>query len=125
MEKKYYLDQPGLAYYHSKLKQYIDDHIEIYCDTKEHWDEQPELVGRQNCLYIYSDWGESPDGKKIAGFKLGDGETLLMDLPFTDQEYADHIHDTVCHITQQERSDWNNKVSCFYINSMEKLLFVK
>jgi hypothetical protein len=43
---------------------------------------------------------------------VGDGQTLLKDLPFTDMVYYDHISDPIVHITQEEREFWNNKVSC-------------
>ena len=119
-----YLDKQGLALYDELLKKYIArEDAKVFCDTTEHWDAKPDLISEYGNVYIYSDWGVSPDGKQIAGFKVGDGETRLYDVPFTDQMYADHIKDTIIHITQQEREDWNNKVACFYIKDLERLIF--
>jgi len=124
-DKLNYLDKQGLQLYDQLIKHYINTEAKIFYDTKAHWDAQPELISEHGCIYIYSDWGTSPDGRKIAGFKVGDGETRLYDIPFTDQMYADHLNDTVCHITQQEREDWNNKMACFYIKDLERIIFTK
>ena len=118
-----YLDKHGLQLYDELLKHYITQESKIYYDTTANWDAKPDLITESDCVYIYSDWGTDPAGRLIAGFKVGDGETRLADLPFTDQMYADHINDTVRHITQQERTDWNNKVTCFYIRDLERVIF--
>lgn len=122
-EKQYYLDKSGLQLYDMLIKHHIDLQNKVFYDTYDNWESQPDLIGQQGCIYIYSDWGEAPDGRKVAGFKVGDGETLLKDIIFTDQMYADHLNDTVAHITQQERTDWNNKVTCFYMQDLERLIF--
>lgn len=124
-EKQYYLDEAGLQLYDILIKQHIDLQNKVFYDTYDNWESQPELVGKRGCIYIYSDWGESPDGRKVAGFKVGDGETLLTDLPFTDQMYMDHLNDVVHHVSEEDRENWNNKVSCFYIKNLEKLIFTK
>lgn len=124
-EKQYYLDKAGLQLYDILIKQHIDDQNKVFYDTYENWESQTELVGKCGCIYIYADWGEDPDGKKVAGFKVGDGETLLADLPFTDQMYMDHLNDIVHHVSAEDRANWNNKVTCFYIKNLEKLIFAK
>lgn len=118
-----YLNEHGLALYDELLKRYISQESKIYYDTTAHWDEKPDFVPEGGCVVIYSDWGRDPTGRLVAGFKVGDGTTRLLDLPFTDQMYADHINDTVIHITQQERTDWNNKVTCFYLKDLERIIF--
>jgi len=125
MDKKYYLDEEGLRLYDILIKQHIASEDKVLYDTMENWDAQPDLMSKEGYVYIYSDWGTSPDGRKVAGFKVGDGETLLKDIIFTDQMYNDHIHDIICHITQEERENWNNKVTCFYVKNLEKLVFQK
>jgi len=124
-DKQYYLDEAGLQLYDILIKQHIDDQNKVFYDTYDNWESQPTLVGKSGCIYIYSDWGESPEGKKIAGFKVGDGETLLKDIIFTDQMFADHLNDVVSHVSAEDRENWNNKVSCFYIKNLEKLIFTK
>jgi hypothetical protein len=123
--KSQYLDKHGLQLYDELLKHYINKEAKIYYDTTENWDKKPDLITESGSVYIYSDWGRDPVGRLIAGFKVGDGETRLLDLPFTDQMYADHINDTVSHITQQERTDWNNKITCFYVKDLERVIFAK
>ena len=124
-DKQYYLDEAGLQLYDILIKQHIDDQNKVFYDTYDNWESQPTLVGKNGCIYIYSDWGESPEGRKIAGFKVGDGETLLKDIIFTDQMFADHLNDVVSHVSAEDRENWNNKVSCFYIKNLEKLIFTK
>ena len=124
-DKLHYLDNHGLQLYDQLIKNYINTEAKIFYDTTAHWNSKPELITEHGCIYIYSDWGTSPDGRQIAGFKVGDGETRLYDIPFTDQMYADHMNDTVVHITQQEREDWNNKMACFYIKDLERMIFTK
>ena len=97
----------------------------VLYDTTAHWDAKPDLIAKEGYIYIYSDWGESPDGKKIAGFKVGDGITPLIDILFTDQMYDDHIKNAIVHITQEEREYWNDKVTCSYISELEKIIFSK
>lgn len=120
-----YLDKHGLALYDQLIKNYISTEAKIFYDTTAHWNENPDLITQHGCIYIYSDWGVSPDGRNIAGFKVGDGETRIADVPFTDQMYDEHIHDTIAHITQEERMNWNDKVTCFYMKDLERLIFAK
>lgn len=84
----------------------------LYATTAT-WNSQPQLVSARGYLYIYSDYKQNGQGQNIAGFKVGDGNAFLIDIPFTDETIQDHITDTVHHITQAEREFWNNKVRCF------------
>ena len=125
MTKKYYLDEEGLRLYDILIKQRIDTQDKVFYDTMANWDSKPTLVGQRGCVYIYSDWGTSPDGRDVAGFKVGDGETLLKDIIFTDQMYRDHVNDVLSHVSTEDRDNWNNKVTCFYIRDLERLIFAK
>lgn len=116
-----YLDKAGLTYYNSKLKQYINERAKIFYDTTAHWDAKPDLIGGEGYIYIYSDWCCSPTGQIIAGFKIGDGVTLLKDTIFIDQLQYEHINNNTIHITQQERVKWNDKISCSYSKPLEQL----
>lgn len=80
--------------------------------TQAYWDGQPELVAQENALYVYTD-ALTKDFKNIARFKVGDGQTLLKDIPFTDAVYYDHISDPLIHVSAEDREFWNNKVSCY------------
>ena len=59
----------------------------IHADTTAHWDAQPELVGKKEHLYVYTDYAS--DGTvSYPGFKVGDGITLLYDLPFASAKWG-------------------------------------
>lgn len=81
--------------------------------TTETWNSQPQLVSARGYIYIYSDYKQNGQGQNIPGFKVGDGNAFLIDLPFSDTQLQNHLLDTVSHITQQEREFWNNKVRCY------------
>lgn len=85
----------------------------VYFDTKANWDAQTDLVGEEHAIYIYTDYQEK-DGQNIAGIKIGDGSAYLIDNPFLDTIYYDHIQDMDMHITSAERAFWNNKVRAYY-----------
>lgn len=101
------------------------DNCKVLYGTSAYWNSQPNLMSLEGYIYIYSDWGTSPDGRKVAGFKVGDGVTLLEDIIFTDQMYLDHLNDAIRHITQAERNRWNDKVSCDYVRELERIIFFK
>lgn len=86
----------------------------ILFNTKAEWDAQPQTVGVKNTIYIYTDYRTDEDGNEIMGIKLGDGNAYLIDMPFTDEAFLNHINDTTIHITAEERAFWNEKVRCYY-----------
>ena len=53
----------------------------------------------------------------VPNIKIGDGSAYLIDNPFitssVEQLIQLHITDTVKHITEQERNNWNSKVRCY------------
>lgn len=121
-----WLDKEGLAYFFSKLKVYMSSkYLPVLFDTTEHWNNQTSLISEKNTLYVYTDY-MTDENLTIPGFKLGDGKAYLIDLPFTDKVYYDHIRDQVIHITEEERILWNNKVSCELSDvNKENLIFYK
>lgn len=80
----------------------------IEIDTTEAWNSQPSLIAKEGHLYFYSDY-KTVGGENIAGVKVGDGTSYLVDLPFLDSQFQEHIGDTIVHVTQEEREFWNNK----------------
>ncbi len=84
----------------------------LYAST-ETWNSKPDLISEKGYIYIYSDYKQNDQGQNIAGFKVGDGNAYLIDLPFSDEALTNHINDTVVHITQAEREFWNDKVRCY------------
>lgn len=80
----------------------------IESDTTEGWNSQPSLVAKEGHLYFYTDY-MTVGGVNISGVKIGDGTSYLIDLPFLDDKFQEHIGDSIVHITQAEREFWNNK----------------
>lgn len=96
----------------------------IYVDTTANWNAQRDLIGRANCIYVYTDY-TTIDGVNIPAIKVGDGLAYLSDLPFVignDVPLNDHINDTNVHIQDGERLFWNNKVTCFLSASDEEII---
>ena len=95
---------------------------QVYYDTKANWDAQRFLIAERRVVYIYSDYDyvEDEAGNRIAvaGVKIGDGTTYLIDLPFvgdaTTKLIVEHLADSTVHITAAEREFWNNKISAFF-----------
>ena len=53
----------------------------IHSDTTDGWAGKPDTVGYDGHLYVYMDYVDE-DGEDIPGIKVGDGRSLLADLPF-------------------------------------------
>ena len=109
--KKFYLELEGLKKYDAQLKKHIPifvtpDKVEIMKSIK------PEL----GQLVIFTNLRErkKSDGTTItsAGIIVGDGEKTIEQLPFIDWFYWDHINDANIHVTAEEKTFWNNKISC-------------
>lgn len=98
----------------------------VLVGTTEYWDSQRDLIGSENVVYMYTDHLEDGDGNPIPGFKIGDGLAYLIDTPFNDDLFVDHINNTHVHVTDAEKEFWNNKVTA-YINAsdLETLVLTK
>ena len=57
-------------------------------DTTESWNSSPEFVPKRGEIIVYSDYDSYIDDQGethyIPGIKIGDGNTLLADLPFAN-----------------------------------------
>ena len=60
----------------------------IHVDTTAGWEAQPALVAKLGHLYVYSDYAEK-DGVDIPAIKVGDGGSLVVDLPFITVDLTD------------------------------------
>lgn len=91
---------------------------QVFTDTTEGWNSQPSFVGKAGCIYIYSDYKKTEDALGntvfIPGFKVGDGNAYLIDIPFTDKLMYEHMADGTIHVTPEEKIFWNNKVRAYY-----------
>ena len=92
----------------------------IHYGTTEYWNTQSTLIGEKAHIYIYTDYSTvESDGNTITvpNIKIGDGNAYLIDNPFITTSIEDllqsHIGDNIKHITDDERSLWNGKVTCY------------
>ena len=108
---KFYLELEGLKKYDALLKKHIPifvtpDKVEIMKSIK------PEL----GQLVIFTNLRErtKSDGTTItsAGIIVGDGIKTIEQLPFIDWFYWDHINDKNIHVTAEQKTFWDNKISC-------------
>lgn len=97
-----------------------------YIASTETWDSQPELVAKKNVVYIYTDHHIDKHGRPVPGFKVGDGSSYLIDMPFNDEMMVEHIENNEIHITNEEREFWNNKVTTIISEvDNEELIFTR
>ena len=86
----------------------------LHYDTKANWNSHSTLISQLGHIYVYSDNYQVGDNI-YPGIKIGDGNAYLIDLPFidtrVDEKIDDHINDMIRHITSQERTNWNAKVT--------------
>ena len=78
----------------SQLPNHPEDLAQIYYNTKEGWNNQANLIGQKNALYVYTNAREE-DGKNIPDFKIGDGSSYLIDSPFITTTLFRAYHSTV------------------------------
>lgn len=107
-----------------------NEKVSFQIDSKENWDSQTLLVSEKDTVYFYTNYKTKTLGndtvQNIPGIKIGDGSAYLIDLPFIGQnpDFEQHIRNTVIHITSQERTTWNDKVSCEVAqNDNQNLMF--
>lgn len=88
-------------------------------DTVEGWSVNTNYIPKKNELLVYTDkYSYEKDGETIfvPGIKMGDGNSYAVDLPFLLDDVNDrlesHINDDVRHVTNEERTFWNNKLNC-------------
>lgn len=85
----------------------------VSVDTTLGWENRSAYIPRTGEFIVYSD-RETIDGVVYPGVKIGDGSASVAALPFLDDNIMlivlNHIDDTVVHITQNERTNWNNKI---------------
>lgn len=101
----------------------IETTVDVYYDTKENWDAQPALVGELGKIYVYSNAKEY-QGQLLPRIKIGNGESLLKDMYYMDQDIENAIK-SIINITDEDIDNWNNKVSVEIDDEQETLTFVK
>lgn len=109
----------------------VIDRTAIHYNTVEGWNATPNLVSQKGHLYIYKDWKtkEGEDGKiiYIPAMKIGDGTSYLIDMPIVstgdDEAWIEHINNWQIHVSDMDRTTWDNKVSTSVNEASECLIF--
>lgn len=112
---QYFLELEGLKKYDAYLKK----HIPIFGTTAYFESIQKTLIPFEGQVVVYTDFRKKtltyesgPVEQSISAIKIGDGVHYVEDLIAIDAFYWDHINDSKIHITDVERTSWNNKVTC-------------
>lgn len=71
--------------------------------TTAEWDAQTTLISGVGIVYMYTDHMTDQGGNPIPGFKVGDGTSYLIDMPFNDDIMVTHMADSSIHVTQAEK----------------------
>ena len=109
-------------------KQELLSHFEssVRIATEAQWNAQPTYIPNYGQMIVFL---EKHTGD-YAGIKIGDGMTYIVDLPFVG-DYAmkkmdQHIADASTHVSELDRLNWNNKITCQdYITDGEQLVFTR
>ena len=79
----------------------------VYYGSTSDWNSQINLIAERGAIYIYSDYtyieDQSGDQIPIAGLKIGDGTSYLIDMPFVVDQPVSGL----------DKEFWNNKVSAY------------
>lgn len=73
-------------------------------------DRSGETSGK-NVLYVWSNY----NGENQPGISIGDGNAYIGDLPVISgmsETLIDHIKNAAIHVSKQDRTDWDSKISC-------------
>lgn len=81
--------------------------------TKAYWDRQLTFVPPRGALIIYADRTVEND-VNIPGFKVGDGNAYVVDLPFSQQDLEtairNHVNNSRIHLSEDDRSKLEDSV---------------
>lgn len=99
----------------------------VLFNTQEYWDrtEPAPIMSKQGVMYVYIDGGtygdedelnSDPTIKTVQKVKIGDGINWLLDLPFLVDTYdleeiLRHIQNISIHVSADDRTFWNNKIT--------------
>lgn len=109
-------------------------------DLTANWNKYPQFIPKAGEIICYDDrtviTHENGTVTNIPGFKVGDGNAYLIDLPFvgdagvSDYDYSqvikmveDHEAKSDIHVTPEEKEFWNNKLN--YQVDGETLIFTR
>lgn len=103
--------------------------LQMRRNVTEYWRTNPQFVPLNGEVIVYTDY-QIVDGRFIPSIKIGDGQTAIVSLPFVMgsainedilRELQTHEADDSRHVTEKDRSFWNNKLN--YRMDGENLIF--
>lgn len=95
-------------------------------DTTENWNNAVGFIPMEGEIIIYTDYSSKTytveeDGKEVTktkfipGIKIGTGNSYVQDLVFVGdelrEELMNHINNSSCHVTPEEKSFWSDKIN--------------
>lgn len=98
------------------LERKIED-LKVQVGDTEYWD-SIQYIPKEGQIIVYTDKeSKEIDGETVyfPGIKIGSGHAYVQDLAFIGDDIASdlltHINDTDMHVSEQDRSLWNNKLN--------------
>lgn len=93
--------------------------INVISKSADFWNNNRQYIPTAGQIVIYLNYKLINEGEEneigVAGLKIGDGKTYVVDLPFLgdiDQSIYNHINDATIHVSEKDRAFWNNKLNC-------------
>lgn len=88
----------------------------LYGSTLE-WAQDKTRIAQKGVIYVYSDYAKTSDAAgaeiDVPGFKVGDGTSYLIDLPFAqgsiNEEIRQHIANQKIHVSDADRERWDDE----------------
>lgn len=105
-------------------------YAKIYQDTEENWNIQVDMIAERNAIYVYTNHSYLDDGNgnltPVPAIKIGDGTSYLIDMAFVGGEalsdWASHVNNNLIHVSEDDRTFWNHKVSSFVDDNDDETL---
>lgn len=97
----------------------VGDHAskvtEVLYGTTMEWAQDKTRIAQKGVIYVYSDYAKTTNwtGTEVSvpGFKVGDGTSYLVDMPFAqgalNDEIKDHLANAKIHVSDDDRERWD------------------
>ena len=103
----------------------------LHSDTTEGWNSNINTIAEKGHLYVYTDHHKVDNGDgtftDVPAMKVGDGTSYLIDMPFISTDdydlLMDHINNWQIHVSENDRTRWDQNLSAQVNESRECLIF--
>lgn len=90
---------------------------EVLYGTTMEWAQDKTRIAQKGVIYVYSDYAKTSDAAgveiDVPGFKVGDGTSYLIDLPFAqgalNDEIRNHLANKEIHVSDDDRKRWDDE----------------